>query len=144
MTITDYLTEWEQDARFDLTELDVAARDVPLLHAKWWKYFSHERLRFKANEIQSKLVFKQKWEWFMGKMDDDERKTLGWPVQPVRILPSNITMYMDADPQLQESLKKKALQEEILRFLEDVIKSINNRNYAISNAINWSKFKMGV
>ena len=144
MSIEAYLTEWEKDARFDLTELDKAARDVPLLHAKWWRYFATERLKYKKLDIEGKLLIRQKWEWYMGKLDDDERKALGWEVWALKVYPANIAMYMDADTHLQEHNKKRAMQEEILKFLEDVIKSINNRNFAVKNAIDWSKFKMGI
>jgi hypothetical protein len=144
MTLDQYLAEWESDAVFDLTELDKAARQVPILHAKWWRFYSHERLKHRALDIQSKLLIRQKWEWYMGKLDDEERKTLGWPVWALKVYPTNIQMYMDADTQIQDLAKRKALQEETLKFLEDVVKSINNRNFAISNAINWTKFKMGM
>jgi Recombination, repair and ssDNA binding protein UvsY len=139
-----YLTEWTKDAKFDLTELDTAAQNVPILHAKWWRYFSAERLKYRKLEIESKLLHRQKWEWYMGKLDDDERKTLGWPPQSLRITPASVPMYMEADPDIQKRMTQKAGLEETLRFLEDVIKSINSRSFQISNALNWAKFKMGV
>jgi DUF1365 family protein len=143
MTLDEYLTEWSKDAVFDLTELDQAARHVPILHAKWWKYFSAERLRYKKLDIESKLLVRQKWEWYMGKMDDDERKQLGWPIWSLKVFPTNLSMYMDSDVLLQDFAKKKALAEETLKFLEDVIKNINVRNFAVKNAIDWCRFKSG-
>ena len=32
----------------------------------------------------------------------------------------------------------------MLRFLEEIIKSLSNRNYAIKNAIDWMKFQAGM
>ncbi len=144
MTLDQYVVEWKKDATFDLLELDKAARNVPILHAKWWEHFIRERLKYKKLDIEGKLLIRQKWEWYMGKLDDDERKALGWPIWALKVFPANIQMYMGADTLLQEQEKKRAMQEETLKFLEDVIKSINNRNFAVKNAIDWQKFKMGV
>lgn len=144
MTLDDYLTEWQTDAELDLSALDEAARNVPLLHAKWWKFYTRERLRFKAIDSQYKILYRQKWEYFLGKLDDVERERLGWPPQPLKILSQNVNIYLEGDNDIQQLLKKKALLEEVLRFIEDVLKQINNRNYTIKSAIDFLRFKHGL
>lgn len=144
MTLNDYHDMWQTDAALPPADLDEAARNVPLLHAKWWRYYTGERLRFKKLDLDFKILKRQRWEYWSGKLDDAERLEKGWPVQPLKILSPNLPVYLESDSVLQEQEKRKAVSEETLRFIEDVIKSINNRGFAISNAINFLKFKMGV
>jgi len=143
MTLDDYLHDWEHDAAFELTALDVAARQTPLLHAKWWRYYSQERLRLKKVDSDYKALYRQKWEYFLGKMDDTEREELGWPPQPLKILSQNVSVYLDSDPALQVLSHKRVYLEEVLRFLEDVIKQIHTRNYQIKTALDYMRFAQG-
>lgn len=144
MTLEHYLDEWSRDADLDLSALDESARNVPLLHAKWWKYYTLERLRYKKLDSDYKLLYRQKWEYFLGKMDDDERERLGWAPLPLKILSANVGIYIEGDDQIQDTLKKKAYLEEVLKFIEDVLKQIGQRNYTIKNCIDFLKFKHGL
>jgi hypothetical protein len=144
MTLNDYFAGWETDAAIDLSELDAAARNVPLLHAKWWKHYVTERLRYKKLDMEYKSMYLLRYEYWNGRLDDTVRKAHEWDVQPIKVLTPQLPVYLDADPVLQELQKKRAVSEETVRFLEDVIKQINNRGFHISNAIKYLAFKMGV
>ena len=144
MTLDQYLAEWQTDAALDLAARDEAARQVPLLHAKWWRYYTYERLRYKKIDSDYKVLYRQKWEYFLGKMDDAERLELEWPPQPLKILSGNVHIYMEGDAAIRDLLKRKAYIEEILKFIEDVIKSVNTRNFVIKSAIDFLRFKNGL
>lgn len=143
MNIDTYHDEWSKDGPLRLDNLDEDARNVPFLHAKWWKYYSTERLRYKKLSFEYKTLYRQRWQWYAGKMTDDERTSLGWDPQPLKILSTDMSTYLDGDPLIQTAQARLALAEETCRFLEDVIKSINNRNYTIKNTIDYLRFKMG-
>ena len=144
MTLEDYQTEWEKDAPFDLSKLDEEARNIYIRHAHWWRYYTTERLRYKKLDYEYKALYQLRFEYWNGRLDDEVRKEHGWPVQPLKVLSPQLPIYLDADPVLQEIAKKRTVAEEALRFLEDVIKAINHRNYALSTALGYMKFKMGV
>lgn len=145
MTLDTYMDEWQRDAVISPDELDADARNVPLLHARWWRRYISERLRFKKLELDYKTLYHQKYEWYSGKMLDEDRIKLGWEPNPKLIrLREDIIRHIDADRDIQKLVGQRALVEETLRFLEDVIKSINKRGYDIKNAIDFLRFKSGV
>jgi hypothetical protein len=144
MTFDEYAAEWEKDAPLDASELDTAAREVPILHAKWWKFYVAERLRYKKLDYEYKSLYHLRYEYWNGRLDDEVRKAQNWPVQPIKVLSPQLPIYLDADPVLQDLAKRKTVIEETLRFIEDVIKQINHRGFHIKNAVDFLKFKMGV
>lgn len=144
MTLEQLHTEWEKDAKLSLDALDEDARNVPIIHARWWRYYTTERLRYKQLNFEYKTLYRQRWEYWNGKLDDTERLSLGWSAQPLKILSQNLPVYLESDAVLQDGERKLAIATEKLKFLEDVIKSINNRNFSISSAINFLKWKSGV
>jgi hypothetical protein len=140
-----YDMEWEKDAVLPADDLDTAARNVYLLHAKWWRYHQTEKAAWKKADHAYQVLRRQKHDWYAGKMDDAERKTLGWaPWGKALRLRDDIERHMRADLDLQQVETHLAALEEMLRFLEDVIKAINSRGYQIKNTIDYLKFKMGV
>jgi hypothetical protein len=50
---------------------------------------------------------------------------------------------MDSDQDLKKKKKKVAYQNQIVKYLEQVLRSINNRTFLIKNAIEWKKFTSG-
>jgi hypothetical protein len=144
MTLDQYHVEWLQDARLPADTLDESARNVPYLHAKWWRFYAEERLKYKKIDLEYKVLYKHKVEWYSGKMLDEDRLDLKWPVNPRKILPAQLTTYIDADADIQTLQRSRILSEETLRFLEDVIKQINGRGFHIKNTIDFLKFKNGL
>jgi hypothetical protein len=76
-------------------------------------------------------------------MDSEELKEHGWPPQSLRLLKSDIPTYIDADKDVVDASLKMGVQEAKVEYLESIIKQINNRNFILSNIINWEKFRTG-
>jgi hypothetical protein len=51
---------------------------------------------------------------------------------------------MSADGKVSQVDLKIKYYDTMLRYLEEIIKSLSNRNYAIKNAIDWMKFQAGM
>ena len=86
MALSDYQLQWSSDAEIHIDELEIAAANVPYLHAKWWKIYTAERLKLKKLDFEYKVLYRQRWEWYAGKLSDDERLHLKWDPQPLKIL----------------------------------------------------------
>ncbi|BCV00586.1 MAG: hypothetical protein CM15mV36_0760 [Caudoviricetes sp.] len=54
-----------------------------------------------------------------------------------------IWMFIDADEEIRKLRYKIDYMDQVLYFLENVLKQINTRNFQIKNAIEWTKWKEG-
>ena len=50
---------------------------------------------------------------------------------------------MDADERLNKIDLKIRYYDIMLKFLEEIIKTVSNRTYQIKNAIEWNRFQSG-
>lgn len=143
MKLEDIQTLWEQDSNIDRTELGEESLRIPQLHSKYFKIFSAERLRLKQLESTEREMYKIRYEYYMGTIDIETLRQYGWEPNPLKILKTDIPMYIEADPILREYRYKIDIQKEKVDFLESIIKHLPNRGFNIKSAIEWTKFQHG-
>ena len=117
---------------------------ISQLHYKYYKLFALERLKLRRLDSEYKVLYKDKWDYFQGIMSEEDLDDRGWEPNPLKILKSELSLYIDSDKQVIEHNMKTAYQKEKIDFLESVIKTINIRGFHIKNAIDWEKFKVGI
>ena len=133
-----------KDMPIDDTELDVESLKIPQLHNKYLNLYHDERLVLRKLETDYKSLLRIKWEYYTGKIDDETLEEYGWDPFPLKILKTDIQLYLDADKDLILIQNKSAYQKEKVSYLESLLKSINNRQWSIRGAIDWRKFISGV
>ncbi len=143
MKLDDIMLVWEKDAKMDQTELGEESVKIPLLHHKYYKMFVDEGLLYKKLEMDYKSLYKLKYEYYMGILDQETMQERGWEPNSLKILKADLAVYTDADPDLQTLQARLDVQKQKMSFLESVIKTINNRGFLIKNAIDWERFKVG-
>jgi hypothetical protein len=143
MKIDDIMESWAVDARIDDSELGKESLKIPQLHHKYFKMFSAEGLLLKKLEYEYKTLYKLKYEYYMGVLDEDTLRDKEWDPNPLRILKQDLPTYIDSDTDIQSIQIKIDIQKQKLSFLESVIKTITNRGFLIKNAIDWERFKVG-
>ena len=144
MTLDQIMDAWREDSSIDSTELGTESLKVPELHSKYLKIYFDERRKLKALEFQSKELGLKKYEYYNGKMSQEELDEFNWEPFMKRLMKNEVDMYLDSDKEIIQSNVRMTNQKEKISFLEEVIKNINQRNFQISNAINWKKFTQGV
>lgn len=144
MKLEDIQLVWEKDCNIDRTELGEESIRIPQLHSKYFKIFSQERLTLKKLESEYKVLYKAKFEWLMGTISNEDLKEFEWEPNPLKILRTDIPMYIESDPDLSSLIFRIDVQKEKIEFVESIIKSLTNRGFQIKAAIDWEKFKMGV
>lgn len=144
MKIDDIRNHVAQDLTFDDTELDREALRIPQIHNKYLNFLSDERLALKALQMEYDKLSRLKWEYYTGKMDQDQLEKHGWQPFQLRILKQDVDLYMRSDDDLLIIRSKIERQNEKVDYLESVLKGVMNRHWQIRSAIEWRKFTSGV
>ena len=137
------MTEWEKDSHIDRTEPGKAMIDIPKLHAKYLNILSRHKLLVKDAEFKYARMRKVKWEYYTGKMGDDDLKKYGWTPFPYTIK-SEISTYMEADEDLNKFVAARMLHEEIVSACEMIMKELHSRTFQLKSYIDWERFIQGV
>jgi len=141
--LDDVLKMWADDSNIDRTEPGKALIDIPKLHSKYLNILSQHRLLVKDAEFKYNRMKKLKWEYYTGKLDDDDLKKHGW--EPFRYaLKSDITTYLDADEDINKYLASKMMHEEVVDVCNAILKELNSRTFQLRSFIDWEKFIQGV
>jgi hypothetical protein len=145
MTIEELMAEWKQDAVIDELELESEGLKTGKLHAKYMALLIENSL--KAKKIL--MDYKQRREWwrryYTGELNGtEELKALGMESWKTMEIASIVERRLDTHKELCELLLKKEYYTEMTNFCEGVIKELNNRTYAIGNAIKLKLFLGGV
>ena len=140
MTLEELQQQVSKDFKLDDTELDSESVSIPLLHNKYLIHFNKFSLLLKKAEYEHKTMIKDKWEYYTGKADPSVYKEKPFDI---KVLKSDVHIYMDSDPELQRADQKVAYLNQIVKYLEQILRGINNRSFLIKNAIEWKKFTSG-
>ena len=57
---------------------------------------------------------------------------------------TDLAMYITSDEEVIEMMNKIGYLEIVIKYIDGVIKSIDNRGWDIKNAIEWKKFEAGM
>lgn len=90
--------------------------------------------------IKHKKVYKEKWEYYMGKADSSIY--VENPL-PLRIIKTDVHHYLDTDENLSLLTEEIELLKNQIKFIEETIKQINQRTFHIKNSIDYLKFING-
>lgn len=144
MNLQDILAQWEQDAKINSSQLGTASLDIPVLHHRYISILSTERLALKKLRLDYGQLLKDKSEYFLGIMSEEELKARNWEPCQLRIIRSDLSQYIQADKDIIQLSIKIALQEEKVEALIEIMRNINARNWQIKNVIDWLNFTNGV
>ena len=140
MTLEELQQAVDRDFKLDDTELDSESIKIPLIHNKYLQHFNKFSLLLKKAEYDHKTMTRDKWEYYTGKADPHVYQQRPFDI---KVLKADVHIYMDSDPDLQKADQKVAYLNQIVKYLEQVLRSINNRTFLIKNAIEWKKFTSG-
>ena len=132
---------WAKDSQIDPDNLHDESLKIPQLHAKYYTlYNTITLLREKARETHSKVRL-ERYNYYTGKADPEvyEKEPFPYKVRDKDAL----QRHMDADERLNKIDLKIRYYDIMLKFLEEIIKTVSNRTFQIKNAIEWHRFQAG-
>ena len=143
MDIEDINKMWAADSQIDTTNLINESTNIPKLHNKYYMLYVKESLRTKKLKSELTELEKAKTEYYNGSMDEIDLRQRGWKPNPLKILRQDIDRYVESDGEIIKLCLLIAYHDAATKYLEDIVKQLNNRNYIIKNIIDYMKFTLG-
>ena len=147
MKITDleHLMElWLEDAPINEMELGRDSLNASKLHAKYLNIMTTHNMIIKKIMVDYQELKHMRWQYYRGDLNNpQDLSKYGLEPMDHNILKGDIQSWLDQDKELNKLLLKKAHHEEIVDACKEIIKQVNNRNWSIRNAIEFSKFITG-
>ena len=114
---------------------------IPQLHMRYMEFFNTYALMKKEREIEMRRLIREKWLYYKGKAPSKVYKEM--PFDFKLTTKEEVNMFIESDDDICKLQYKIDYIEQIINFLEGVLRQIGNRNFQIKNAIEWEKFKNG-
>jgi len=144
MKIENIIGMWQEDVKIDETELSRESLNIPLLHGKYLKHFSDERLKLRALKMKHKQLSTRLTDYYRGDLNNPEDLAeLGREPYEFKRLKQEVSHYVDSDSEMVQLNTKIAYQQELVDILEEIIKAINTRGYVIKNSLDFLRFTSG-
>jgi len=140
------LDQLKEEARKDLIiENEEQLGSESLKNQKIKTKYLDQRSRFqlllqKANGDYQRM-YREKWEYYGGK--SDAKVYVAKPFD-LKVLKNDLAMYITSDEEVIALADKIGYLEIVIKYLEGIIKSIDNRGWDIKNTIEWKKFEAGM
>jgi hypothetical protein len=143
MNIEEYEKMWEFDCKIDETNLVGESSRIPVLHSKYYKLYHRAAMKATKLRYDLKELEKLKYEYYSGSISQEDLQKHGWQPNPLKIMKSEVGRWIETDRDVIELSLKIEYYSSVAKFLEDVIKNINQRNFVIKNIIDVLKFQSG-
>ena len=141
MNLEKFQDMWRVDSVIDGDLYCEESTKIPQLHMKYMEYHSTFSLMKKERELEMKRLVKEKWLYYKGKAPSAVYKEM--PFDFKLTTKEEISMFIEADEDICKLQYKIDYIEQVLLYLDSILRMINNRNFQIKNAIEWEKFKNG-
>lgn len=144
MNLEELKNSITKDSQIDSTELGIESIKIPQIHSKYINVLTDLRLLLAKQQQEYSVLKLRKWKIYTGKASQEELDF--WKEDPfdLDILRTDVDKFIDADDALNTLKAKIALTETKVKMVEEFIKGLNNRNFAIKSAIDWQKMMNGI
>lgn len=143
MNIAEIEDEWQKDSQLDIADLAYESQKTASLHSKYYRYYREFAKEYdKMKTIRARLL-KLKTEYYLGQLDRETLEKRGWKQFQKTLLKTELPTYIAADDDMIKCELQLAELDNAVKFLESIIKSINNRGYHVRNVLEFLKFKNG-
>lgn len=140
MNINEIEEMWREDSQIDPDNLHLESIKIPNLHSKYYEIYNNISVLKKLEENKFLELQKNKWLYYSGKASPEVYKENPFDH---RILKSDLDRFLSSDSEIIKSKTKIDYYQLMLKFLESILKNIENRNFTIRNSIEFMKFISG-
>mgnify|MGYP001416096725 CR=1 FL=1 len=134
--------QWSKDSQIDSDLYGEESVKIARLHAKYFQYINTFNTMKIEAEAKLKSLLKEKWKYYKGKAPATVYREV--PFDFKLTTKEEVNMFIDADDDIRKLQYKIDYIDQVLFFLDGVLRQINSRNFQIKNAIEWEKFQAGM
>jgi hypothetical protein len=145
MNLESILQEWSSDCEIN-ANLENASKDTPKLHAKYLNYYSVAKLQLKRVENSQKVLLKDKFLYYNGKLSKEEIDAKNWAYDPfngLKIMKGDMSYYYESDVDIQRSEEKVVYYKTMVETLKEIVDTLRWRHTTIKNMLDWRRFEAG-
>ena len=142
MNLEQLQEQWKKDSVIDTDLYCEESTKIPQLHMRYMEYYTTFALMKKEREGEMKGLVKEKWIYYKGKAPSSVYKEIPFDLKLTD--KKEVEMFIGADEEVRKLQYKIDYIDQVLYFLDSILRMINNRNFQIKNAIDWEKFKNGL
>lgn len=141
MKLEDIQLEAEKDLRFDKTKLIDASIDTPTLVNKYYGFLVTEGRILKMIENKLFEVYKELYDYYLHLAPPEV-----YVAKPFnrKVLKGDVDMYIQSDQLYADMINKIEAQKYKVKYIEEIIKQLNQRTFNIKNIIEAEKFRHGL
>ena len=141
MKLEEIQSEAEQDLRFDKNKLVDASIDTPSLVNKYYGYLITEGRILKMIENKLFEVYKELYDYYLHLAPPES-----YTAKPFnrKVLKGDVDMYIQADQAYADIVNKIEAQKFKVKYIEEIIKQLNQRTFNIKNIIEAERFRHGL
>lgn len=143
MTIDEIKIQVELDVTIDANHLEDESIKIPQIHNKYLCILMDEKIILEKFESKFKILKRDKWLYYSGKMSKEELLKKSWEPFDLAIIKQDVDRFIESDEEIINLSNKIFIQKEKITYLESVIKIISNKIWNIRSTIEWIKFTQG-
>lgn len=146
LDLDNIMKMWKEDSVIDSNNLDEASMQTPTLHAKYLEMYNVAKIKLRRAEADQKVLLRDKWSWYNGKMSKEQIDEKGWdydPLNGLKVLKGDMDYFYDSDPDIRASEDKVVYWRTVNECLKEIIDNIKWRSNTIKNIIDWRRFESG-
>jgi hypothetical protein len=141
--------EWSKDSHVDFQfknkqyseDLAKLALEIPFQHNKYLNHYTDLSQIKTSLEFEIRKLIREKREYYGGEADPKvyAEKPFGTSIKTAE----KMKTYLESDEEIINLEAKIKYVDQILFFIDQVMRMISNRSFQIKNAIEWEKFING-
>jgi hypothetical protein len=145
VNLDEILEEWSRDCQIG-HKLEETSRDTPKLHAKYLGLLMRAKLQLKQSESKQRLLLKDKFLWYNGKLSQEEVESNNWPPDPfdgLKVMKSDLNYWYESDKDIQASESRVVYFKTVVETLKEIVDALKWRHSTIRNMIEVRRFEAG-
>ena len=141
--------EWNEDSAVDFqfknkqysTDLGQLALEIPFQHNKYLNHYTDLSQIKTSLEFEARKLVREKREYYSGEAEAKvyAEKPFGSSIKTSE----KMKVYLESDEDIINMEAKIKYLDQMLYFLDSVMKQISNRGFQVNSAIQWEKFING-